>query len=147
MSNLNDQHPDSSMLAPIERMVRFMETLDHSWLAEVFTTEDVILLDSFAPFVFQGRNGVGIWAHNFAKHVGGLIGLRHEFGEAQEFSRSGDTVFFSQPIIWKGANNEVPFTETGGLAVVLTKQGADWRIRNFAWAVTAYAETRLKIRS
>ena len=110
-------------------------------LAEVFATDDVILIDSFAPFVFLGADAGRLWAHGFARHVRGLTGLRHGFGTAQEFGRNGGTVFFSQPITWEGARDGVSFIETGGLVVVLARQADGWRIRNSAWAVISYAET------
>lgn len=127
------------MMAPIKQIVQFMETLDTALLADTFATENVLLIDSFPPYVFQGPGAGSKWAEGFIKHSKNFTDLRHTFGKPQEFSRTGKTVFYSQPITWEGVSNNKAFLETGGLALVLVSHEGRWCVQNYGWAVTSYA--------
>jgi hypothetical protein len=127
--------PDDSLLEPVRRLVRFIETSDRAWLDDLFVEQPVIL-ESFAPFVFEGSGAVTRWADAFTVHLGAHDGLRGELGVAQEFSRDGDTAFFAVPLTWWFALGDRRVRETGGLAVLLQRVGDGWRLARYAWAVT-----------
>ncbi len=131
------ERPDFEMIAPIERIARFMETLDARLLENTFAAGGVILIENFPPYVFQGHHAAARWAMSFAKHAKNITGLRHSFGDPQDFSRQGETVFLSLPTTWTGASGGRPFVETGGWAFVLVRQARGWRVRNYGWAVTS----------
>jgi hypothetical protein len=124
------------MMEPIERLVRFMRTLDAARLAEAFVAEPVIL-ENFAPYVFRGPNGLRAWTDGFREHARELSELVATFGPAQDFDRTGDRVYFVLPTTWRGKARGKPFVEEGGWSFVLKEIGPDWRIEAYAWAVTA----------
>jgi len=131
--------PSPAMLRPVERIVGFMETLDPTALEGAFADgPDVVVIDSFPPFVFTGRGAGERWGAGFRAHAADHAGLRHEFGPAQEFSVSGDTGFFSLPITWRWESGGVEHRETGGLAVVVVGDGDEFRVRSTGWAVVTY---------
>ena len=123
------------MMEPVRRLVRFVETGDRAMLDALFTERPVIL-ESFAPFVFEGPGAVVRWADAFAVHLGAHEGLRAEFGPAQEFGRDGDTVFFALPLTWRFTIDDRRVRESGGLAVLLRSVDGVWRLARYAWAVT-----------
>ena len=129
--------PDADMLATVERVARFMETLDAANLNATFADHGVTIIENFAPFVFTGPGAVESWTKEFRAHAEGFAQLHHTFGTAQDFGRSGDRAFFSLPTTWTGLNHGKRFSENGGWAFVLLKQNDGWRIQNYAWAVTA----------
>jgi hypothetical protein len=131
--------PDEAMLEPGRRIAEFMVTLDVGLLNGVFSTAAVTLIDSFAPFVFSGSEGVAQWSANFTTHVGDHQSLRNTLLAPQEFSRDGDIVFLSQPIRWEFAVDNRRRVETGGMALVLGWEQAAWRVQHYAWAVTELA--------
>jgi hypothetical protein len=49
--------PDAAMLAPIEKIARFIETCDDTNLSG-FADEHVAIIENFAPFLFDGRDAV-----------------------------------------------------------------------------------------
>jgi hypothetical protein len=137
--DLNDfVGPDSKMLEPAWRIAEFMVTRNAGLLDGVFSSTGVTLVDSFAPFVFTGAEGVAMWSQNFTTHVGDHEALRNTLLEPQEFSRDGDVVFYSQPIRWEFAVNSRRRVETGGMALVLIWERAAWRVQHYAWAVTDF---------
>ena len=49
----------------------------------------------------------------------------------------GALAYFVLPTTWTGKTHGQPFSEDGGWAFVLARDQDRWRIRSYAWAVTA----------
>jgi hypothetical protein len=130
-----DAQPDAAMLAPIEQIVRFMETEDETGLSG-FADSDVAIIENFAPYLFEGDAAVARWAHEMRTHLEGVTGLKHTFGPAQNFAVDGDLAFLSLPTNWTGVSNGRRFDEDGGWAFVLVNKQGAWRVKNYGWAVT-----------
>ena len=128
--------PDDAMMAGPEAIARFIATGEDAALAGVFAGRDVTIIENFAPHVFAGSDAVAEWTKAMHAHLEGLAGLSHRFGPACDFSRSGDLAFFSLPTEWRGLARGRPFRENGGWAFVLVNADGQWRVRNYAWAVT-----------
>ena len=130
-----DTQPDAAMLAPIEQIVRFMETGDETALSG-FADRGVAIIENFPPYLIEGDDAVARWAHEMRSHLQGVTDLKHTFGPVQNFDTHDDVVFLSLPTNWKGVSNGRRFDEDGGWAFVLVKQRGEWRVRNYGWAVT-----------
>ena len=128
------------MLAPIERLARFMATLDAANLEGVFA-DGVTIHENFAPFVFAGTDAVARWTALFRDHAKRLSHLKHSFGPAQDFHIDGPLAYFALPTTWTGQSHGEPFVETGGWSFVLTHENTVWRIKAYAWAVISYKKT------
>jgi hypothetical protein len=134
---------DAGMMRPVHRLTRFMATLDAMQLTDLFVAEPIII-ENFKPYVFRGRNGLSVWQEGFRKHAadGSLSELQARFGAPQDFSASGNTVYFVLPTAWTGKSAGRPFEEEGGWAFVLVRRVSEWRVKSYAWAVTAYRFSR-----
>lgn len=128
--------PDPEMLALAQRVARFIETLDAADIDGVFADRDVVIIENFAPYRFEGPTAVADWAAGMRAHREATGDLHHVFGAAQDYSRTETKAFFSLPTTWKGSYKDGTFTETGGWAFVLTKQRGAWRILSYGWSVT-----------
>jgi hypothetical protein len=127
------------MIAAAGRVARYIETLDRTLPARIFADGNVTIVENFPPYLFDGPSAVGAWATEMRVHLAGITALRHSFGPARDFSRTGDDVYFSLPTTWRGIVHGKRFTEKGGWAFVLTKQKGVWRVRGYGWAVIASA--------
>ena len=130
--------PDRSMMAAVERLVRFMAARAEGDLSGVFADTDVTIIENFAPYVFQGASAVQDWARGFRAHAANLAQLKASFGAAQDFGVDGARAYFSLPTNWTGTSNGRQFSEHGGWAFVLMQHGREWRVQAYGWAVTAY---------
>ena len=130
------EQPDPAMLAAVERVAAFIETGGAASLERTFADGEVTIVENFPPHVFAGPDAVATWSGAMREHLQGATGLRHKFGRAQDFSRTGDDVFFSLPTSWRGFHQGKAFVEDGGWAFVLRRQGGGWRVRGYGWAVT-----------
>jgi len=130
------EQPDPGMMEPVERLAEFIAAGGVGSPVEAFAGGDVTIIENFAPYLFTGDAAVEAWALGMQAHLSGVTALRHRIGEPHNFSRSGDEVFLSFPTEWSGFIGGRAFTEKGGWCFVLTKQGEEWRIRNYGWAVT-----------
>jgi hypothetical protein len=131
--------PTPEMMAPIRTLARFVATGDPGGLAEAFAAQGVVIVENFAPFVFEGPDAFARWREGFLRHidVDALSGLEHRFGPAQDFVHEGRTAYFVLPTTWTGATHGRALSEDGGWAFVLDEDDSGWRIRCYAWAVTA----------
>ena len=133
------ERPDAEIMAPIERIARFMETLDSQFLNGTFARGEVVLIENFPPYVFEGSDAVARWVKCFAEHAKNIRDLRHSFGDPHDFHLDGELAFLSLPTTWRGTIGASSFIETGGWAFVLVKHAGGWRVRNYGWAVTGIA--------
>jgi hypothetical protein len=131
--------PDTYLMTSVKRIVHFMESRDASILSDVFALENTTLLDSFAPYFFQGSDAKDRWAKGFVEHAKNLTNLRHTLGTAQEYSHQGQMAFFSIPVIWNGETNGNSFQETGALALLFVLEDSQWRVQHYSWAATSFA--------
>jgi SnoaL-like domain len=138
-SGVAGERPDAEIMAPIERIARFMETLDFEFLNDAFAGGEVVLIENFPPYVFGGGDAVARWAKGFVEHAKSISGLRHSFGDPHDFHLDGELAFLSIPTTWRGRIGTASFIETGGWAFVLVKEAGGWRVRNYGWAVTGIA--------
>lgn len=130
--------PDAAMMAPIELVARFIKTGDDSCL-KAFADEGVTILENFAPHLFSGPRSVNRWAEAMRAHASTLSGLSHRFAPACDFSIEGDRAFLTLPTHWSGLSNGRRFEEDGGWAFLLVRQGGEWRVLSYGWAVTNFA--------
>jgi hypothetical protein len=130
--------PDEAMMRPIERIARFMATLDDACLKGAFADDGVTILENFAPFVFTGGDAVARWAKLFRAHAEGLAGLKHAFGPAQDFHVENGLAYLALPTTWTGTSRGQPFRETGGWSFVLALKNGEWCVKSYGWAVTSY---------
>lgn len=127
--------PDAGMMAPIERLARFIEGGAVGLPHGIFAEKGVVIVENFAPYLFAGPDALDDWAAGLHAHLEGVEDLRHGFGEVCDFSLSADTVYFSLPTAWNGVARGEPFAESGGWAFVLTKESGAWRVLAYGWAV------------
>ncbi len=132
--------PDDQMMAPVECILRFMQSDEDEGLLDVFEAGGAVIVENFQPYLFEGLGAVARWRDGFRMRVREqmLQDLRAEFGPAQDFDyQRPDLVFFSLPTRWTGFSAGRAFDETGGWAFVLVRGGAQWKVRSYAWAVTS----------
>ena len=127
--------PDASMLAPVEKIARFIAGGGDENLS-AFADGDVTILENFAPHLFRGQGAVTRWAQAMRAHTSTLSDMRHSFGAAQDFSGGATQAFYSLPTHWRGKSNGQAFAEDGGWAFLLVRQRGEWRVQSYAWAAT-----------
>ena len=130
-----DDQPTPEMMVPVEKIARFIAKPDDADLS-AFASHDVVIVENFAPYVFDGPNAVQGWAKGMRSHVETLSGLAHRFSAALNFSTSGDRAYFSVPTQWTGRAGTQAFVEDGGWSFVLVKENGAWRVLGYGWAVT-----------
>ena len=127
------------MLEPVQTLARFIATGDARGLDNAFAAAGVVITENFAPFLFEGRAALARWRAGFEMHrvADELTDLQWRFGEAQDFALDGETAYFVLPTTWTGRTHGRPFSEDGGWAFVLEQAEGRWRVKSYAWAVTA----------
>jgi hypothetical protein len=133
--------PDAAMLRPADSLMRAMARFDEAEAPpDVFAASQVVIIENFAPYVFDGEDVPARWWRAFRAHAaaGELAEIQASFGAPQDYDRAGDVVFFTLPTRWTGITGGRRFVEHGGWAFVLVLESGAWRIRSYAWAVTSF---------
>ena len=133
-----ESQPDAAMMAAVEKIARFIETGEDANLS-AFAGSGVVIVENFAPYLFDGPDAVARWAKEMRAHMAGTKDLKHSFGPATDFGITGDRAFFSLPTHWSGHAAGRHVDEDGGWAFVLTQQNGEWRVLSYGWAVTRVA--------
>ena len=141
-----ERQPTRAMMEPVNGLAAFMSTLRAGEHAAVFASRGLCIIENFSPFIFCGPDAAARWEAGFRAHAVGLSQLAAAFGEACDFSMSGNRVYFSLPTTWTGYTAGRRFEEHGAWSFVLERQGVatesgPWRISGYGWGVTAYSET------
>ena len=131
--------PSREMMPPIEALAGFMAGSDAAGPQDAFVRKGLVIVENFAPFLFQGPGAYERWLSGFHQHVDldELRELQWRFGPAQDFAQENGAAYFVLPTTWTGRTHGRAFSEDGGWAFVLAHEGGRWRIRSYAWAVTA----------
>lgn len=134
---------DPALLAPIEKIARFIETGDKAFLS-AFASEGVVIIENFPPHLFQGADAVERWSQNIiAWHEppSDLV-LKHSFGTVQDLrvDEEAGLAFLSIVTHWVIEEGDESFEEDGGWAFVLVKEDDAWKVRSYGWAVTFISE-------
>lgn len=123
--------PDADMLAVAEKLAGFIAAGGRELPPDLFARE-VAIVENFPPFIFRD---VATWESQMRAHLEPLSHLKHRFGRPIDFCQDGERTCFSLPTTWSGLNRGVPFTETGGWALVLRLEAGAWRLAGYGWAV------------
>jgi hypothetical protein len=136
-----DAQPSAAMMVPVQGLAIFMSTLRRGEQPTVFARRGLCIVENFAPYLFCGSQAAANWSAALRAHAaeGGLKGLAATFGEAHDFSQSGNRVHFSLPTTWTGLTQGKHFEEHGVWSFVLEEDDAGWRIVGYGWGVTAYS--------
>jgi hypothetical protein len=126
---------DPALLAPIEKVARFLETGDRSLLS-AFAGKGVVIIENFPPHLFEGADAVERWAEVISSWHTHPLELVHSFGPAHDLRVQDGVAFLSLPTHWTGVRKGAPFHEDGGWAFVLVQEQGEWRVRCYGWAVT-----------
>jgi len=132
-SSDSSEGPDEAMMAPVMALARYMGQVGGAVLPPVFADDGLVILENFAPYIFNGKDAATRWDLGYRKHVGRLKELKCEFGKAHDFERTEDRVYFVLPTTWRGLQPGSRFEEHGAWAFVLRKSAGQWRILAYGW--------------
>jgi len=137
--------PDKEMMQPVTALVGYMEHVAGATLPPVFADHGLVIVENFAPYVFQGNRAAARWDAGFRNHAEHLTDLHCEFGKAFDFGRSGDRVYFVLPTTWRGVYmGSRRFEEHGAWSFALEKSSGQWRIVAYGWAATDETDSPLQ---
>ncbi len=133
---------EKDVLAPVSTFAEAFNKGQQSYPEDVFT-EDAVVVDGFAPFVWSGRNGAREW-------YGDLMGRTAQAHEAfmalhyhlrlggPQISRvEGDKAYVVLPGVNHWRDKAGAHFEKANWAITLRHTDKGWRITSHSWAVVA----------
>ena len=99
-------------------------------------TADAIVIDDFAPHVWQGANACARWwkdvgADDTRKGIdNGIVTL----GKPWRVSVTGDRAYVVEPVVYTYKQHGKPMTEAGSVwTLAFVKVGGAWRVSGWSW--------------
>lgn len=105
--------------------------------ANALCTNDALILDDFAPHIWQGQKACSAWwdalgAHDQAEgNTGDIVKL----GKPLHLSVTGDRAYAVYPTRYTYKKKGKPVLEHGEWTLVLQRSAGSWRIAGWAWAM------------
>ncbi|HLZ50555.1 MAG TPA: hypothetical protein VKP61_07390 [Candidatus Acidoferrum sp.] len=128
--------PDAAMMAPVTELATYMAHLQGAVLPNVFVEGGPVIVEDFAPYLFNGKDAAAQWDAGFRQHAVPLRDLQFSFGAAHAFERTGDRAYFVLPTTWRGIYKDRRFEEHGAWSFVLKNSAGQWRILAYGWGPT-----------
>ena len=99
-------------------------------------TEHSVIIDDFAPHMWQGASTCQAWSSDLAalEKKSGISNDKVTRGKAWHVSVTGDRAYAVYPTAYSYKLNGKPVIEKGVWTFALEKGSAGWRIAGWAWA-------------
>ena len=104
--------------------------------ASALCTGQAVIIDDFAPHIWQGATACADWAAAFDANAKaqGIADPKVAIGKPKALSATGDRAYAVLPAHYTYKQNGKPVNEPGLWTFSLQKLGAGWRIAGWAWA-------------
>jgi len=129
---------DPAVEAPIHNMMDGFNAGDIAAVKAVHVASPIIV-DNVAPFRWSGPNAFDSWVADLAKAEAaeGKTDGSVLFGDPVDEVVDGDRAYVVTPSSYTFKQNGQTLRETGMVAFVLVKQGAEWKVESWSWASPA----------
>jgi ketosteroid isomerase-like protein len=127
---------EADAVAPIKQFIDGFNKGDAK-TALAACASPAVVIDEFAPFLWQGANACADWANDFdadAKKNGITDGFV-KLSKPRHVYVSGDRAYVVVPTAYDYKRNGKKVSQTGAvMAVTLQKGAAGWKITGWSWA-------------
>jgi ketosteroid isomerase-like protein len=127
---------EADAVAPIKQFIDGFNKGDAK-TALAACASPAVVIDEFAPFLWQGANACADWANDFdadAKKNGITDGFV-KLSKPRHVYVSGDRAYVVVPTAYDYKRNGKKVSQTGAvMAVTLQKGSAGWKITGWSWA-------------
>lgn len=129
----------SNAAGPEATVQRFLDSFNKGDVDAAQATQfgDVVIVDEFAPFVWQGEGAFGRWLEALTKHdsAAGVTDGHMALGDTIRREVSGDRAYLVVATVYSFRENGNAMRAPARMTFALQKEGPDWRIG--AWTYSA----------
>jgi ketosteroid isomerase-like protein len=131
--------PTPAMLAPVQRWIAAFNALQTPLPQDVFT-DDAVITDQFAPYVWNGAAGIHAWSQRLETGMHSpRVAFQHVVTDAPRafmISKDGDRVSFVLPATLTYKVDGKEGVDRALWLYVVVKQGDVWKIAADTWTRT-----------
>lgn len=133
--------PPAPILQLANAAMRAADSNDESRFAGLYT-DDAVVVDEIAPFVWRGANAGGSWWHAVALTAKKMkmTHLRAINIRIGEFKQSATDAYLVEPMTVSAIANGKPFAEAGTTTYTFHKAGGSWLISSQVWTTKSVSE-------
>jgi ketosteroid isomerase-like protein len=99
-------------------------------------TDDAVVVDDFAPHVWQGAAACANWAKGYAAYAekGSITEPSIKLLKAKHLDIDSDYAYLVAPTLYTYKAGGKPMKDGGMVTMTLHKTGSGWKITAWAWA-------------
>jgi ketosteroid isomerase-like protein len=99
-------------------------------------TDQAIIIDDFAPHVWQGAGACSKWSSDFQAFAdsGEITHPAVSVEKPWHIDVTADVAYFVAPTIFSFKHKDKPFHDKGVITMAMQKGASGWRITGWAWA-------------
>jgi ketosteroid isomerase-like protein len=126
--------PPAPILQLANTLIHGTNTDDASAFSDLFT-EDAMVVDENAPFVWRGAGAGVAWWHVVEEVIrkAKIAHLKASNIRIAEFKRSSTDAYMVQAMTITGTTGSKPFAEPGTLTYTFHNAGGKWLISSLVW--------------
>ncbi|WP_205478521.1 nuclear transport factor 2 family protein [Sphingomonas arenae] len=104
-------------------------------------TADAVLVDEFAPHVWQGTGSAGRWLDDYGKYAeaAGISGASVAHGTPLQAASDGKGAYIVLPTTLTFAQGGKKMSASGSMTFVMSKEADNWKIRGWTYSAPAAA--------
>lgn len=127
---------DAQLMAPIQKFIDSFNKGDAAGAAATHSaTDDLVIIDEVAPFVWHGANAFSTWAGDLEadSQKNGITDQMVTIKPATREVTDGKQAYVIVPAVYTFKQKGVAMSESSQMTFVLKKAAAGWLIHGWTW--------------
>ena len=98
--------------------------------------EGAVIVDEFAPYVWNGPGSAKRWVDDYAKDAGarGISGGRVDYAAPVQAVSEGNSAYVVLPTTYRFAQKGAKMAGKGSMTFVMKRTGPDWKIASWTYS-------------
>lgn len=126
---------DAAVLKVIHQFADGVNAGDSNKALTAVSSDNSVVIDEFAPFVWQGKTGIADWFNDYGMDAEdrGVTGAKVGLGEPVRVVNDGKNAYVLLPVTYDYQQKGVAMHEDGTMTCTLSKSSGIWLLTGWSW--------------
>jgi len=126
---------DAAVMKPIKQFNDGINAGDTNTALQAVSSESSVVIDEFAPHVWQGATGVADWVNDYGidSEDRGITDAKVTLGTPQRIESDGKAAYVVVPVTYDYKEKGVAMHQDATMTCTLTKASGAWLLNGWSW--------------
>lgn len=126
---------DAAVLKTIHQFADGLNAGDANKALTAVSAENSVVIDEFAPFVWQGKTGIADWFNDYGIDTedNGITGAKVTVGDPIRVESDGKSAYVLLPVTYDYQQKGVAMHEDATMTCTLSKATGAWLLTGWSW--------------